>query len=44
MLKNLLMNHWPEWIDIWFETSWGKGIQVCSIEVPGVTTGLAPRA
>jgi len=25
MLINLLMNHWPECIDIWHETSLGQG-------------------
>jgi len=41
-LKNvLLINHRAECIDIAREHHWGKEIQVCSNEVPGITKGHA---
>jgi len=43
LIDLLLMNHWLECIYIFMEHPWGKEIQVCANEVPGVTNGHALR-
>jgi len=44
ILIRLLMNHWPECIDISMDHPWGKEIQVSSNKVPRVMYGPTPGA
>jgi len=43
-MKNIpLTNQWPECIDIWYEATLGKVIQVCANKDSGVINGPTPR-